>query len=168
MARRLEPSESNWALLREAQTKTLALPDTGMATAIDIGETNDIHPRNKKDVGKRLALQALYKVYDRDIICSGPVYKSNKLVNNTIVIRFESTGKGLITSDGETPKGFAIAGEDKKFHWAEVSIDDDTVIVSSTRVEKPCAVRYAWADNPECNLCNDKGLPALPFRTDSW
>ncbi len=162
------PVESDWAELREAQTMALALPNTGMAVIIDIGEADDIHPRNKQDVGKRLALNALAKVYGRNIVCSGPLYKSHKVENGKIRILFEHVGSGLSAKDGNRLKGFTIADADKKFHRADAVIDGNTVVVSGPEVEQPLAVRYAWADNPVCNLYNAEGLPASPFRTDNW
>jgi sialate O-acetylesterase len=168
------PSESEWAELREAQTRTLLLPNTGMACAIDIGEGNDIHPKNKQEVGRRLALIANKLVYKQDCIASGPSYKSFREDGHCIRISFTNVGKGLATKDGKELKGFAIAGKDKQFYWAEADIIYGTdgkvneVRVYSDKVAKPVAVRYAWADNPECNLINSEGLPAGPFRTDDW
>jgi len=168
MATQPEPGESNWAELREAQTMTLQLPNTGMATIIDIGEANDIHPRNKQDVGKRLALWALAKTYGRDTVYSGPLYKSMAIQDNKIVLRFDCVGGGLVARGDGPLQGFAIAGQDRKFVWAQAEIKGNTVVVSSEGVAKPVAVRYAWADNPICNLTNQAGLPASPFRTDDW
>jgi sialate O-acetylesterase len=165
MQRKPEPSESAWAELREAQTSALRLPNTGMAVAIDIGEANDIHPKNKQDVGKRLALAALAIAYGQKIEYSGPMFERMEVEGNKARIFFKHTGSGLVCK-GEKLLGFAIAGEDKKFVWAEAKIEGDTVVVWSDKVEKPVAVRYAWADNPECNLYNREGLPAVPFRTD--
>lgn len=168
MAVKPEPTESAWAELREAQTMTLSSPNTGEAVIIDIGEANDIHPKNKQDVGKRLALWALAKVYGRDLVYSGPMYKGMKKDGNKITISFDHVGGGLVAKGGEPLKGFAIAGEDKKFVWADAKIDGDKVVVSSSDVANPVAVRYAWADNPVCNLYNQEDLPACPFRTDEW
>jgi sialate O-acetylesterase len=162
-----EPGESEWAELREAQTRTLSLPNTGMATIIDIGEANDIHPRNKQDVGWRLGLVALSDAYDWNIYYSGPMYQSMQTDGGAIRVAFDHAA-GLKTSDGGPLKGFAVAGEDKEFHWADAAIDGETVVVSSSDVSNPVAVRYAWADNPVCNLTNVSGLPASPFRTDDW
>ncbi|MFZ6033412.1 MAG: sialate O-acetylesterase [Melioribacter sp.] len=162
------PSNSNWALLREAQTKALDLPNTGMAVTIDIGEWNDIHPLNKKDAGKRLALAAMKIAYGEDPVFSGPVYKSMRIEGNKIIIDFSHTGGGLVCK-GNQLKHFAIAGADKKFVWANAEIKDNKVIVWSDEIKNPVAVRYAWADNPEgANLYNKEGLPASPFRTDDW
>jgi sialate O-acetylesterase len=162
------PSESQWAALREAQLKTLSVPRTGMAVAIDLGEWNDIHPGNKKDVGLRLALAAKKIAYgENDIVYSGPVYKSFTIQDNKIRIAFTNTGSGLVSNDGEPLSQFAIAGADKKFVWAKAHIEGDNVIVWNENVANPQFVRYAWADNPENpNLYNKEGLPASPFRTD--
>lgn len=165
-----KPSESNWALFREAQLKTLNLPNTAMAVAIDLGEWNDIHPLNKKDVGMRLALAAMNKAYmDKDVVFSGPVYKSIKTEGNKIIITFTNTGEGLTVKGGGELKYFAIAGRDRKFVWANAKIMNNKVIVWHKDIPKPAAVRYAWADNPEgANLYNIEGLPASPFRTDDY
>ena len=163
-----EPVESNWAELREAQTMTLSLPKTGMAVAIDIGEGKDIHPKNKQDVGKRLELNALKVAYSKKVVNSGPMYKSMKIKDGKVYLTFNYAGSGLMTKNGESLKGFAIAGADKKFVWAKAEISGDKVVVWSDKVTGPVAVRYAWADNPECNLYNKEGLPASPFRTDEW
>ena len=168
MAVKPEPTDSAWAELREAQTMTLSYPNTGQAVIIDIGEANDIHPKNKQDVGKRLALWALVKDYGRDMVYSSPMYKSMKKDGNKIVLSFDHVGGGLVAKGGGPLKGFAIAGEDKKFVWADAKIDGDKVVVSSPDVADPVAVRYAWADNPVCNLYNKEDLPACPFRTDEW
>lgn len=162
-----DPVDSNWARLRESQLMTLELPHTGMAVAIDIGEENDIHPKNKQEVGRRLALSAVAQVYYIDTEYSGPIYSGYQEEDNRIRLSFRNAN-GLKASDDGKIKGFAIAGDDKKFVWADVKIDGDHVLISSPQVPKPVAVRYAWADNPECNLVNDAGLPASPFRTDNW
>jgi sialate O-acetylesterase len=167
MARQAEPGDDNWAELRDAQLHALSVPRTAMATAIDIGDAGDIHPANKKDVGARLALGALAIAYDQPVEWSGPVYKSAAIEGNKIRVRFTHTGKGLV-SKGDSLKGFAVAGPDKKFVWAEATIDGDTIVVSSPQVTDPIAVRYAWASNPETSLYNRDGLPAVPFRTDDW
>jgi sialate O-acetylesterase len=162
------PSESQWAALRESQLKTLSVPNTGMAVAIDLGEWNDIHPDNKKDIGIRLALAAEKIAYgEKDIVYSGPVYQSAVIDGNRITISFSNTGSGLIANDGEELSQFAIAGTDKKFVWAKAKIEGDKVIVWNSDVANPMYVRYAWADNPDgANLFNKEGLPASPFRTD--
>jgi sialate O-acetylesterase len=163
-----QPVESNWAELREAQTMTLSLPHTGMAVIIDIGHPTDIHPRNKQDVGKRLALWAESQVYGKELPeYSSPLYDSMKVEDNKARISFKHTGGGL-EAKGDKLTGFSIAGEDKTFVWADAKIDGNSVVVWSDKVAKPAAIRYAWADYPECNLYNKEGLPASPFRTDSW
>jgi len=164
------PTESNWALTREAQLHALSLPNTAMAVTIDLGEWNDIHPLNKKDVGQRLALAAQKIAYnDADIVSSGPIYRSMEIENDSIILTFSDIGSGLMIKGGGELKCFAIAGQDKKFVWARAKIADDKVIVWCEKVKKPAAVRYAWADNPEgANLYNKEGLPASPFRTDNW
>ena len=162
-----EPAESMWAELREAQLMTLDLPNTGMAVIIDIGEANDIHPKNKQDVGKRLALWALAKSYGKELVYSGPIYKSMKIEGNEIILYFDHVGGGLIAAGDGPLKGFAIAGADRKFVRADAKMDGDNIVVSSGEVSGPVAVRYAWADNPVCNLYNEEGLPASPFRTDN-
>lgn len=160
--------ESDWAELREAQTMTLkASPHTGMALAIDHGTYDDIHPRNKQPIGARLALSALAIAYGRKIVHSGPMYESMKADGEKIRISFTSTGGGLESKGGEL-KGFLIAGEDRKWHPAQARIDGKHVVVWSSEVSKPVAVRYAWAKFPECNLYNKEGLPAISFRTDDW
>ena len=163
-----EPADSDWAELREAQTMTLALKNTGMAVIIDIGEAKDIHPKNKQDVGKRLALNALEKVYDKEAAFSGPMYKAMKVKGNAVEIKFYHADGGLVAKGGGALKGFAIAGSDKKFVWADAKIEGKKIVVSSGKVAQPLSVRYAWANNPECNLYNGAGLPASPFRTDDW
>jgi sialate O-acetylesterase len=165
------PAQSDWAELREAQTMTMSLPNTGEAVIIDIGEANDIHPRNKQDVGYRLALTALKTAYAKDLVYTGPSYKSMKKDGNKIVIEFANTGNGLLVKDKYGyVKGFAIAGDDQKFVWAKAFVDDDDkIIVYSDEIKNPVAVRYAWANNPDdVNLYNKEGLPATPFRTDTW
>jgi sialate O-acetylesterase len=165
--RKEQPADSDWAELREAQTMSLGLPKTGMAVIIDIGEADDIHPRNKKDVGERLALNALAQTYGKDIPYSGPMFKDMAVDGNEIRITFDHSYEGLEAKGGEL-RGFAIAGEDRQFVWADARIDGETVIVSNPEVQKPVAVRYAWADNPEATLYNSAALPASPFRTDDW
>lgn len=170
MEAKSQPSESNWALLREAQLQTLSLPNTGMAVTIDIGEWNDIHPLNKKDVGKRLALAAKKLAYrDEKIIYSGPLYQSMKIEGNKIILSFTHSGTGLMAKGDNQLQYFAIAGKDKQFVWANAKIEGDKVIVWNDAIPQPLAVRYAWADNPDgANLYNKEGLPASPFRTDDW
>lgn len=161
----------SWAELRESQELTLSLAKTGQVITTDIGDANDIHPRNKQDVGKRLALIALNKDYGKsDIIYSGPRYKSKKNEGNRIVIEFDSVGSGLkVQNKYGYIEGFTIAGEDGRFVWAKAELlGNDKVIVYSDKVESPIAVRYCWAMNPDVNLFNGNGLPASPFRTDNW
>lgn len=164
--RKNEPAPSDWAELREAQSMTLSLPNTGQAVIIDIGEANDIHPKNKQDVGKRLALWALAHDYGQDVEFSGPSFESLKVSGDKAIVTFNHA-EGL-TAKGGTLKGFSVAGKDEKFHWADATIEGNKVVVSSPDVKQPVAVRYAWADNPEANLYNKAGLPASPFRTDDW
>lgn len=185
-----QPGESAWAELREAQAKTLSVPHTGMAVLIDTGESEDIHPQSKQIAGERLAQIALAKTYGRDLPHSGPAYASMKIEGSAIRLSFDHPGGGLVAKEvsstydvmrkaGKTAplvrnrphsqlEGFAICGADKKWVWADAKIDGDTVLVSSDQVPTPIAVRYAWADNPTCNLYNRAGLPASPFRTDDF
>jgi len=162
-----DPAGSGWAELREAQALALQLPHTGMATAIDVGE-EDIHPKNKRDVGQRLARTALRHVYGRqEIAAAGPTYRRMTIAGDAVRIEFDDAVGGLVAR-GDKVCGFAVAGEDKVFHWADARLAGDAVLVSSPHVSKPVAVRYGWADNPEVNLYNGAGLPAFPFRTDTW
>ncbi len=147
---------------------TLELPNAGMAVIIDIGDAKDIHPKNKQDVGKRLALWALAETYGHDVVYSGPLYKSMEAKDGKIVLHFDHIGGGLVAQGDGPLKGFAIAGADRKFVWADAKIKGNTIIISSDNVADPVAARYAWADNPICNLYNKAGLPASPFRTDTW
>jgi len=159
---------SDWARLREAQSQVLDEPGTELAVTIDIGDAVDIHPKNKKDVGERLALCALAKVYHRPIVYSGPTYRAHFVEGNGIRLLFDHMADGLASRGGDL-RTFVIAGENQVFHSAEATIEDHTVFVSASMVPCPVAVRYAWADNPRgCNLINSTGLPASPFRTDSW
>jgi sialate O-acetylesterase len=159
----------DWPALREAQLKTLKLsPNTGMAVTIDIGESGDIHPKNKKDVGLRLSLAAQKIAYKDNVVYSGPIYQSYKIAGNKIIIYFTNTGSGLVSRDGNL-KYFEIAGADKKFVEAKAEINGNTVIVWSDAIVNPIAVRYAWSTSPDgCNLYNKEGLPASPFRTNNW
>jgi sialate O-acetylesterase len=189
-AKKSTPGESAWAELREAQSLTLKVPHTGQAVLIDIGESEDIHPRNKQDAGERLALNALAQDFGKAIPFSGPVYDAMKVEAGKIVLTFKHTDGGLVArpvpatylvksqSQETAPlvrnrpdsqlEGFAICGEDKKWVWADARIDGDKVVVWSDQVAAPVAVRYAWAENPTCNLYNGVGLPASPFRTDDF
>jgi sialate O-acetylesterase len=167
-ARPQDSIDSEWAELREAQTLTLAAaPNTGMAVAIDIGDPEDIHPRNKLDVGQRLARWALADTYGLKLEKSGPLYDSFKVEGDRVRVSFKHAG-GLKTRDGAAPAGFYVAGADRKFVPAEARVEKDEVVVWSKEVPAPVAVRYAWADNPPANLYNSDGLPASPFRTDDW
>lgn len=162
------PYDSDWARLREAQTQTLSLANTGMATIIDIGDAEDIHPRNKHDVGLRLWKTAQKVAFGEQLVHSGPMYRGHVVEGHKIRISLDHTGSGLVTKGSDEILGFAIAGADKKFHWAEAKIDGNDIVVWSDEVENPVAVRYAWADNPDVSLYNEEGLPAVPFRTDDW
>jgi sialate O-acetylesterase len=161
---------SQWAELREAQLKTLSLPNTGMAVTTDIGDAKDIHPTNKQDVGLRLALNALNKTYGVNLVPNGPVYRSLVVKGKEAILHFINTGSGLMAKDKYGYlKGFTIAGSDQQFKWAKAVISGDAVIVYSDDVNEPVAVRYGWADDAgDANLYNKEGLPASPFRTDDW
>ncbi len=185
------PGESGWAELREAQNMALKLPNTGQAVIIDAGESDDIHPRNKAIVGQRLARIALARDYgEKDLVYSGPTYKSMKVDGSKVRLSFDHIGGGLVAKElpatylkkyltnetatlvRNTPsselEGFAVCGDDKKWSWADAKIDGNEVVVWSDKVPNPIAVRYGWADNPTCNLYNKGGLPASPFRTDDF
>jgi len=170
MAEPSQPGDSDWAELREAQAMALKLPVTGMATAIDIGEAGDIHPRNKKDVGIRLGRAALKVAYGRNVVASGPAFDRMEVEGDVVRISFTHIGSGLKTLDKYgCIRGLEVAGADRKFYWARAFISGDQVVVHSPEVTLPVAVRYAWADNPgPLDLYNEEGLPALPFRTDDW
>jgi sialate O-acetylesterase len=163
-----QPSDSTWAEMREAQLMTLSLPNTGMAVAVDVGEQDDIHPKNKQEVGRRLALAAEGIVYRKKMEYSGPMLRSMSVKEGKAVLRFDHVGAGIVAKGGGPLKGFAVAGADRKFVWADAAIEGDTIVVTSDKVAEPVAVRYAWANNPVCNLYNADGLPASPFRTDDW
>lgn len=161
------PTESNWSELRESQRKTLSIPNTAMAVAIDLGEWNDIHPDRKRPVGKRLALAAEKIAYGADIVYAGPVAHFSKKEGDKVRISFTSVGGGLIASDGEDLQEFAIAGADKKFVWAHAKIEGNQILLWSEEVKDPKFVRYAWSDNPvDPNLSNKEGLPASPFEME--
>lgn len=170
MAESDQPEESGWAELREAQTMTKdKLSNVGEAVIIDLGEGRDIHPRNKQTVADRLVRIALARDYHKNIIYEGPRYKSMEVKGDKILLTFDSVGQGLYSFDTREPQGFAIAGADKKFVWAEGKIiSNNQMEISSESVKNPVAVRYAWANNPKCNMYNRDGLPMTPFRTDSW
>ena len=167
-AQKLPVEDSGWVMVCENMLKTLALPNTGIAITTDIGEANDIHPKNKQEVGKRLAMWALADVYRQPgVAACGPLASGHKIHGSEVTITFKHADGGLVVKDSEL-KGFAIAGEDKNWVKAEAKIAGDTVVVSSPEVKQPVAVRYAWAENPDCNLYNRAGIPASPFRTDDW
>ncbi len=161
------PNTTSFPLVREAQLMTLSLPKTGMAVTIDIGSATTIHPRNKQEVGRRLSLAARSIAYGQHIIYSGPIYKSMAIEGGKIRLHFTHLGGGLVSSK-YTLLGFEIAGADKQFVTAGAKIEGDTVVVSNKAVKHPVAVRYGWANNPICDLYNEAGLPASPFRTDNW
>ena len=165
--RKAEPDESDWAELREAQDMALGLARTGMAVIIDVGEANDIHPRDKRTVGERLALEARRVAYGERVDSRGPTFADFAVDGREVTVAFDHA-EGLTTTDGEAPVGFALAGPDRVFHWAEARIDGERVVLSSEAVATPVAVRFAWADNPAHNLVDAAGLPAAPFRTDTW
>ena len=185
MAKQKTPSESGWAEMREAQAKMLALPQTGVAVLIDIGEADNIHPKDKKDVGTRLAQLALSKTYGQAIPGSGPTYQRMQVEGGKVRITFAQAEDGLVAkplpdlpvadskppvpnSPGSEIEGFTICGSDHQWHWAQAKIENNTVLVSAPGISAPVAVRYAWADNPTCNLYGKSGLPAAPFRTDDF
>ncbi len=178
-ARADQPTDTHWAGLREAQAMALSMPNTAQVVSIDLGEEKEIHPANKRDVGHRLALAARHVAYGQDLVYSGPVYESMSVEGGVVRLRFSHVGGGLTIAAGPTTqphatppapptalKGFAIAGADRKFVWANARIDGDTVLVWNDQVKQPVSVRYGWANNPEVNLYNREGLPASPFRTD--
>ena len=160
-------ADGGWAAQRESQALALALPKTGMACIIDIGDGGNIHPTDKQDVGLRLALAAEKVQYGMDVVYSGPTYAAMKVEGNKVRISFDNLGGGLVVKGGGPLQGFAIAGADKKLVWADATIDGDTVLVSSAQVPQPTIVRYAFESNPVCNLYNKADLPAVPFRTDA-
>ena len=157
-----------WCLVREGQLKALQLPQTGMAIAVDIGESGNIHPKNKQEVGRRLALWALGTVYGKKVpSISGPLPEVPEFRTKDVVLRFTHTEGGLTAKNGAL-KGFVIAGTDREWLPGQARIEGEAVIVSNPAITKPVAIRYAWKDNPDCNLYNGAGLPASPFRTDDW
>jgi len=163
----VETNYNGWCVIREEMLKTLAVKNTGMAITVDVGEANNIHPKNKQAVGRRLALWALAKVYGKDIPYSGPLPDGQIINGDEIILSFKNADGGLVASGSEL-KGFAIAGEDHHWVAANARFDGNKIIVSSPEVKSPKAVRYAWAANPDCNLFNAADLPASPFRTDDW
>ena len=180
LPRQPQPSESGWAVLRESQVKTLSLPNTGLAVTLDLGEADDIHPRDKYDVGARLVLAARKIAYGDTVQASGPTFQSLTQEGDKLRLAFTNLGQGLAIGvppahfhpgeprpDAATLRGFAVAGADGKYAWADAVIDGETVVVSSPTVPQPQSVRYAWADNPDANLYNQDGLPAVTFLTDT-
>ena len=166
--RQPEPSKSGWAELRESQLMTLSVPNTAMAVTIDIGDPLNLHPQNKQDVGLRLALLAEGLQYGKKTtVCQSPLYRSMEVEGSRVRIQFDNAS-GLRPKEGTELKGFVIAGNDKVFVTAQATVKGKEVTVWSNAVSTPVSVRYAWADNPECNLVNEAGLPASPFRTDDW
>ncbi len=164
-----EPAESDWAELREAQAGALRLPRTGMATAIDVGNPDNIHPHNKAEVGRRLALVARHLVYgENNLVYSGPAYVGLTSAGPAIRVKFNNARTGLVVKNGTPLRGFAVAGANRKFYWATARVEGSEVVVASDQVPDPVAVRYDWATSPVGNLYNNEGLPALPFRTDTW
>lgn len=163
-----DESNATWARLREAQESVLKFDKTGMVCSIDIGEANDIHPRNKQDIGIRLALLAKKMIYNKNVVYTGPKYINHQIIKNSVIVNWAISGESLKTIDSSMAREFMIAAEDKKFYKANTVIDRCKTILSSNEVTNPVAVRYAWVNNPVCNLTDESGLPALPFRTDSW
>jgi sialate O-acetylesterase len=165
------PGDSHWARLREAQAEALVLPATAQVVLTDAGDAGDVHPRDKRVVGERLALAARVLAYGEELVHSGPTYRGHSIRDGAVVLDFDHVGGGLVARDDPHGHvaGFAVAGSDRQFHWAEATIDGDQVLVSSALVPEPVALRYAWADNPEgADLYNREGLPGSPFRTDDW
>ena len=165
-SKKIQP-DSEWAALREAQTKALKLDQVGMAVTIDIGLADDIHPKNKQEVGRRLALVALAGSYGKNVSSSAPVFQNYIIKGNKMELDFGQKQDGFQIK-GTTLKGFTIAGPDRVFYPAEAMVHDGKIILSSTEVPAPLAARYGWADNPDCNLYGENGLPVAPFRTDCW
>lgn len=167
-AHREDPTEDGWTELREAQARTAdRVKNSGLAITVDVGDPNDVHPRDKQTVANRLAAIALAREYGRDIPYSGPVYKSKKVEGRTIRLKFDHVEGGLVAK-GDRLAEFSIAGKDRRWVWADARIDGDTIVVSSPEVSEPVAVRYAWQMNPRATLYNGAGFPAVPFRTDDW
>jgi len=156
-----------WCIVQEGMLKTLKLPKTGMAITVDIGDANDVHPQNKEEVGRRLSLWALGSVYGKQVATSGPLPGGHEIKGSEVVVKFQHTNGGLVAKAGAL-KGFNLAGEDRQWHPATARITGSQVFVSCAAVKRPVALRYAWQDNPDCNLFNGAGLPASPFRTDDW
>ena len=164
---RAEAQGTGWARLRDAQTATLALPHTGQAVSIDIGDPDDIHPRNKQDVGRRLARIALAQVYGQPVAFRGPTFARLERQGSSLVVHFDHAA-GLQGRDGAAPEGFEVAGADQRFHPAQARVEGTTVVITADAVPAPMAVRYAWRNCPVATLRNGEGLPAVPFRSDDW
>jgi sialate O-acetylesterase len=168
MHRKPAPGDDEWAEMREAQAMTAAsVGNSGLAVTIDTGEADNIHPKDKKVVGERLALTALAGTYGERVAFAGPTFESAAVFAGTMRIKFTHTDGGLVAKGGKLGE-FSIAGADHKWFWADARIDGRDVVVSSPSVPDPKAVRYAWQSNPEATLFNGAGLPAVPFRTDDW
>jgi len=161
-----QPSDGGWPELRDAQERTRKLKNADLACILDIGESGDIHPKNKRDVGFRLARIALARDYGQKVVYSGPRPSTVKPTGSEITVQYRDA-EGLRTTDNKAPRAFAIAGADGKYVWAEARIVGSTVVLSSPNVPSPKFVRYAWANNPPVNLVNGDSLPAVPFRTDT-
>jgi len=161
------PDNHSWSWFREAQLGVLELPHTGVANTIDLGDAEDIHPKDKEPIGKRLALLAARDVNGQDIVGEGPIFKSMTTSDDTVTVRFNSPG-GLKTNDGEAPTGFWIAGKDQKWKQATTVLNGNLVELKAKGLADPVAVRYAFAGKPSVNLVNPDGLPTRPFRTDAW
>jgi sialate O-acetylesterase len=169
LARHAQPTESRWAEFREAQAAAMALPKTGMAVTIDLGGPHEMHPADKQDVAHRLALIAENQVYgNTKVVDSGPVFSEMDVEDGKAILSFTHVDDGLVARNGPPLKGFAIAGADQRFVWADAAIHGSKVILQSIEVADPVAVRYAWADSPDCSLFNQANLPTAPFRTDNW
>jgi sialate O-acetylesterase len=164
-----EPSDGMWCRIRDAQRAGLREPNTAMIVAIDLGDADDLHAKNKRDVGLRLARAARRLAYgEQDVVPMGPLFAGAEFKGPEVTIRFTHAGGGLVAKGGGPLVGFAVAGDDRRFAWAAARVDGDRVVVSCDKVSQPAAVRYAFAANPRCNLYNAEGLPASPFRTDDW
>ena len=160
---------STWALTRESMLLSLTLPVSGMAVTIDVGEARDIHPKNKQDVGDRLARAGLAIAYQKDVVAMGPLMRSVTIEDSRVRVQYDHVGEGLVArGDDASVRGFALAGPDRKFHVAQARVEGESVVVWSKTVPDPIAVRYAFSDNPDCNLYNKAGIPASPFRSDRW
>ena len=164
----LPSSQTAWAALREAQSRSLSVPNTAMAVTIDTAADGDLHPKDKQPVGNRLALLAAHQVYRKETASFSPMYRSHSREGTVMRLNFARAEGGLLTKDGGSARGFAVAGADRNFVWAEAKIEGEQVIVSSPGIMEPVAVRYGWANHPVISVFNKKGLPLAPFRTDDW